>query len=86
MILMILFLYHHLQMGADEDKIKWLLSQALQSRKKQKSKRMLIAFSSVFYTQFKRQTLPEGPKILGISLSPRGEYRMPSDVIKKVML
>jgi NAD+ synthase (glutamine-hydrolysing) len=43
-----------------------------------------MRFFKRFYSQqFKRQTLPEGPKILGISLSPRGQYRMPSDVKRK---
>ncbi len=76
-------LYHHLQMGADEDKIKWLVKQAY-NLKKTETETYVNRFFKRFYTQqFKRQTLPEGPKILGISLSPRGEYRMPSDVIRK---
>jgi len=78
-------LYHHLQMGADEYKIEWLVKQAFDLNEED-SKVYVNRFFKRFYTQqFKRQTLPEGPKILGISLSPRGEYRMPSDVKKKVV-
>ena len=37
--------------------------------------------------QFKRSTLPNGPKVVsGGSLSPRGDWRMPSDVTAKVWL
>lgn len=79
-------LYHHLQMGADEHKIHWLVKKAF-DLDEETSKTYVNRFFKRFYTQqFKRQTLPEGPKILGVSLSPRGEYRMPSDVKKKVVL
>ena len=37
-------------------------------------------FNRFYNSQFKRQTMPEGPKILNFSLSPRGEYRLPSDI------
>ncbi len=78
-------LYHHLQMGADEVKTKWLVEKAF-DLDDESSRLYVNRFFKRFYTQqFKRQTLPEGPKILGISLSPRGEYRMPSDVKKKVI-
>ena len=40
----------------------------------------LIKFIKRFFTQqFKRSTLPDGPKVGSISLSPRGDWRMPSD-------
>jgi len=32
-----------------------------------------------FGNQFKRSCLPDGPKVGSISLSPRGDWRMPSD-------
>jgi NAD+ synthase (glutamine-hydrolysing) len=73
-------------MGADETKIFWLVKQAFKLDE-QAAKTYVNRFFKRFYTQqFKRQTLPEGPKILGVSLSPRGEYRLPSDVKKKVVL
>ena len=33
-----------------------------------------------FRQQFKRSCLPDGPKVVSVSLSPRGDWRMPSDV------
>ena len=78
-------LYHHLQMGADEIKTKWLVENAFDLDDKESSIYVNRFFKRFYTQQFKRQTLPEGPKILGISLSPRGEYRMPSDVKKKVI-
>jgi NAD+ synthase (glutamine-hydrolysing) len=76
-------LYHHLINGADEDKIKWLVKEAFQLEGSQLEIYVNRFFKRFYTQQFKRQTLPEGPKILGISLSPRGEYRMPSDVKRK---
>ena len=39
-----------------------------------------------FFNQFKRTCLPEGPKIGSVSLSPRGDWRMPSDADAKLWL
>lgn len=76
-------LYHHLEHGADEEKCKYLVNHAFDMSETE-SKIYVERFMKRFYSQqFKRQTLPEGPKILGISLSPRGQYRMPSDVKRK---
>ena len=36
-------------------------------------------FKRFFTQQFKRSCLPDGPKIGSVSLSPRGDWRMPSD-------
>jgi NAD+ synthase (glutamine-hydrolysing) len=47
--------------------------------------RWLKSFIDRFFTnQFKRTCLPEGPKIASVSLSPRGDWRMPSDAEAKV--
>ena len=76
-------LYYHMDQGADDDKITWLVERAFHLSSEE-SKLYVDRFFKRFYSQqFKRQTLPEGPKILGISLSPRGQYRMPSDVKRK---
>lgn len=76
-------LFHHIVQGADEDKIAWLLKYAF-GLSKSEIEIYVNRFFKRFYTQqFKRTTLPEGPKILSMSLSPRGEYRMPSDVTRK---
>jgi NAD+ synthase (glutamine-hydrolysing) len=76
-------LFHHLDQGADEEKIEWLIKEAFAFEVKE-AKHYVNRFFKRFYTQqFKRATLPEGPKILNVSLSPRGQYRMPSDVKRK---
>lgn len=76
-------LFHHIVQGADETKITWLVQQAFDLSNKE-TKKYVDRFFKRFYTQqYKRTTMPEGPKILSMSLSPRGEYRMPSDVKKK---
>lgn len=76
-------MYHHLERGADEPKIIYLIQHAF-SLSEEEAKIYVLRFMKRFYTQqFKRQTLPEGPKILSVSLSPRGQYRMPSDVKRK---
>jgi NAD+ synthase (glutamine-hydrolysing) len=76
-------LFHHLERGSDDDKLIFLVQEAFKMDEKE-AKIYVTRFMKRFYSQqFKRQTLPEGPKILGISLSPRGQYRMPSDVKRK---
>lgn len=40
---------------------------------------LLIFFRRFFNQQFKRSCLPDGPKVGSISISPRGDWRMPSD-------
>jgi len=49
--------------------------------------RWLIGFVERFFAnQFKRTCLPEGPKVGSVSLSPRGDWRMPSDAEAKLWL
>ena len=40
----------------------------------------------VFSQQFKRSCLPDGPKVGSVTLSPRGDWRMPSDAAAKLWL
>jgi NAD+ synthase (glutamine-hydrolysing) len=43
-------------------------------------KKWLTVFCRRFFTQqFKRSCMPDGPKVGSVSLSPRGDWRMPSD-------
>jgi len=76
-------LYYHLDQGADEKKIEWLVQEAFEFEKDEAHTYVNRFFKRFYSQQFKRQTLPEGPKILNVSLSPRGQYRMPSDVKRK---
>ncbi len=40
---------------------------------------MRIFFTRFFSQQYKRSCIPDGPKVGTVSLSPRGDWRMPSD-------
>ncbi len=76
------FLYHLLRYGAKPERIRWLACQAGFSRPysddaiTQALHRFLHRF---FSQQYKRNCLPDGPKVGTISLSPRGDWRMPPD-------
>ena len=39
-----------------------------------------------FAQQFKRSCLPDGPKVGSVTLSPRGDWRMPSDAAARLWL
>ena len=47
---------------------------------------MKVFFSRFFSQQFKRTTLPPGPKVGSVSLSPRGDWRMPDEVSAERLL
>ncbi len=75
------FLYHFLRYGAEPKKIYTLACKTYkQDFKEEEIKHWLQAFIKRFFTQqFKRNCMPDGPKVGTISLSPRGDLRMPSD-------
>jgi NAD+ synthase (glutamine-hydrolysing) len=43
-------------------------------------------YRRLFSQQFKRSCLPDGPKIGSVALSPRGDWRMPSDAAGELWL
>lgn len=47
---------------------------------------MRIFFRRSFNQQFKRSCLPDGPKVGSVALSPRGDWRMPSDAVSALWL
>ena len=50
-------------------------------------KKWLTIFLKRFFSQqFKRSCLPDGPKVGSVSLSPRGDFRMPSDAEVNIWL
>jgi NAD+ synthase (glutamine-hydrolysing) len=76
------FLYHFLRYGAPPEKILFLAGHARFSRayRPEEVRRWLVVFLRRFFAnQFKRSCLPDGPKVGSVSLSPRGDWRMPSD-------
>lgn len=74
-------LYHMLNNGDPEDRIFELMKVAFKDDfEEEKLFEYLQIFYRRFYSQqFKRSALPDGPKVLDISLSPRTDWRMPSD-------
>lgn len=82
------FLYHFLRYGAEPKKIYILACKTFkQDFKKEEIKHWLQVFIKRFFTQqFKRNCMPDGPKVGTVSLSPRGDLRMPSDVNYNIWL
>jgi len=77
------FLYHMLRYGAAPGKILILAKKAFEGKYTDDTiKKWLKVFVKRFFSQqFKRSCLPDGPKVGTISLSPRGDWRMPSDAV-----
>ena len=65
----IFFLAHHAFAGAYDDATirKWLT----------------VFYRRFFSQQFKRSSMPDGPKVGSVALSPRGDWRMPSDAAQR---
>lgn len=75
------FLYHFVRYGAQPSKILAIAKQAYEGKYSgEVIEKWLKTFLKRFFSQqFKRSCLPDGPKVGSISLSPRGDWRMPSD-------
>lgn len=75
------FMYYFLRYGFTNEKIAYMATIAFDGQyTEEEIKHWLGIFMRRFYTQqFKRSCLPDGPKVVGVSLSPRGDLRMPSD-------
>jgi NAD+ synthase (glutamine-hydrolysing) len=76
------FIYHLLRWGSDPAKILFLAKHAKFDRDYSEAevKKWLTLFLKRFFAnQFKRNCLPDGPKVGSVSISPRGDWRMPSD-------
>jgi NAD+ synthase (glutamine-hydrolysing) len=75
------FLWATLRLGAGPRKILFLAREAFAERYPEAEiRRWLRLFVERFFSQqFKRSVLPDGPKVGSVSLSPRGDWRMPSD-------
>lgn len=82
------FLYHMVRYGAPPLKILFLADRVFKDKyPHEEIKKWLKMFYKRFFSQqFKRSCLPDGPKVGTISLSPRGDWRMPSDAEAAVWL
>ncbi|MCR4824811.1 MAG: NAD(+) synthase [Bacteroidales bacterium] len=76
------FLYHFFRSGAGPDKLLFLACKAFDGVYDRATvRKWLEAFLRRFFRQqFKRSCLPDGPKVGSVTLSPRGDWRMPSDL------
>jgi len=75
------FLYHFVRWGETPEKIFREASTAFAEEfSDEVIEKWLNTFMRRFYSQqFKRSALPDGPKVGSVALSPRGDWRMPSD-------
>ncbi len=82
------FLYHFVRYGASPEKILMLASIAFKGvYGEDEIRKWLSLFVGRFFSQqFKRSCIPDGPKVGTIALSPRGDWRMPSDADAKSWL
>lgn len=82
------FLYHMMRYDAPPDKVAYLAFNAFSEKY---SREEILKWIKCFYRrffsqQFKRSCLPDGPKVGTVSLSPRGDWRMPSDASSRIWL
>ena len=80
------FLYHLLRFGLTPGRI---YRQACRSFAGAYEPETILSWLKVFYRrffsqQFKRSCLPDGPKVGSVTLSPRGDWRMPSDASRRL--
>ncbi len=86
------FLYHFLRFGFAPSKILLMAANTFNGVNGPEYdmaviKKWLITFVRRFFSQqFKRSCLPDGPKVGSVSLSPRGDWRMPSDATVRLWL
>lgn len=81
------FIYYTLRYGFSPRKVYMLCRAAFDE--KQYNDKTIKSWLKIFYRrffnqQFKRSCLPDGPKVGSVSLSPRGDWRMPSDASSKM--
>lgn len=82
------FLYYLLRLGYSPSKIYFLAKNAFAQAYNSEIilKWMKVFYRRLFAQQFKRSCLPDGPKVGSVNLSPRGDWRMPSDANSSLWL
>ena len=82
------FIYHFLRFGFRPSKIFVLAANAFRNEYNEETiKKWLTTFCRRFFQQqFKRSCLPDGPKVGSVGLSPRGDWKMPSDACATLWL
>ena len=82
------FLYYGIRWGFEPSKVKRLAKYAFEGDYPDDviDKWLKTFYRRFFSQQFKRSCLPDGAKIGSVTLSPRGDWRMPSDAVAKLWL
>ena len=82
------FIYYCLRFGFSPAKIYLLAKNAFDGVYDDETilKWLKSFYKRVFAQQYKRSTMPDGPKIGSVSLSPRGDLRLPSDAVSRLWL
>ncbi|HOK36503.1 MAG TPA: NAD(+) synthase [Paludibacteraceae bacterium] len=76
------FLYYFIRFGFSPNKILFLAKNAFKDQHSEETLRkwLKVFLRRFFSQQYKRSCMPDGPKVGSVNLSPRGDWRMPSDV------
>ena len=82
------FLYYAVRWGFAPDKVRYIANKAF---KGVFTEEVILKWLKNFYRrffaqQFKRSCIPDGVKVGSVSLSPRGDWRMPSDASAELWL
>ena len=82
------YLYYAIRWGFPPRKVLRLAQRAFDGRYERDTllKWLKNFYRRFFSQQFKRSCLPDGPKVGSVALSPRGDWRMPSDAVAKLWL
>lgn len=75
------FIYYTIRYGMEPEKLLYTAKNAFADEYDEEfiKKWMKVFYRRFFAQQFKRSCVPDGPKVGSVSLSPRGDWRMPSD-------
>ena len=82
------FIYYSMRFAFSPSKIYFLAQHAFENQYSNDEilKWMKIYYRRFFNNQFKRSCMPDGPKVGSVNLSPRGDWRMPSDASYRLWL
>ena len=82
------FLYYLLRFGCEPGKIYRMALKSFEGVYDAKTVHTWLRtfYRRFFAQQFKRSCLPDGPKVGSVTLSPRGDWRMPSDASSRLWL
>ena len=80
------FIWNFMRFGYAPEKIFFLARKAFDYDDETINKWLMTFIRRFFSQQFKRSCLPDGPKVGTISLSPRGDWQMPSDAWSSIFM